>query len=267
MKALDDLGPQYARRAHLGDLHEVVHADAPEEAEARREAVDIQAGRDARADVLEAVGQRVAQLDIGGGAGFLHVVAADRNAVELRHFRGAVAENVADDVHRGPRRIDVGVADHELFQNVVLNGSAELRGRHALLFGRHDVEGHDGQHRAVHGHGNRHLAERDLVEEDLHVLDRIDGHAGLAHVARLRARCPNRSRDGWPGRRPPRGPSARPPGCGGKRRWTLRRWRSRRTGGWSTAAWRTWWNRGRAGKEATPAAYSRCSMAYRSSAV
>ena len=54
---------------------------------------------------------------------------------------------------------------------------------HALLLGRDDVERHDRQHGAVHGHRDRHLVERDLVEEDLHVLDRVDGHAGLADVA------------------------------------------------------------------------------------
>ena len=53
----------------------------------------------------------------------------------------------------------------------------------ALLLGRHDVAGEHGQHRAVHGHRHRHLVERDAVEEDLHVLDRVDGHAGLADVA------------------------------------------------------------------------------------
>ena len=128
MEALDDLGPQHARRAHLGDLHEVVHADAPEEAEARREGVDIEARLDAGADVFQAVGQRVAEFDVGGRAGFLHVVAADRDAVELRHVRRAVAEDVADDPHGRPRRIDVRVADHELFQNVVLNGAAQVLG-------------------------------------------------------------------------------------------------------------------------------------------
>ena len=53
----------------------------------------------------------------------------------------------------------------------------------ALLFGGDDVERHDGQDRAVHGHGDGHLVERDLVEENLHVLDGIDGDAGLADVA------------------------------------------------------------------------------------
>jgi hypothetical protein len=42
------------------------------------------------------------------------------------------------------------------------------------------------QHRddgAVHGHRHAHLAQRNAVEQDLHVLDRIDRHAGLADIA------------------------------------------------------------------------------------
>ena len=57
-------------------------------------------------------------------------------------------------------------------------------GGDALLFGGDNVERHDRQHRAVHGHRHRHLLERNAVEENLHVENRIDGHAGLAHVAR-----------------------------------------------------------------------------------
>ena len=48
---------------------------------------------------------------------------------------------------------------------------------------RDDVAGEHRQHRAVHGHRDGHLLERDAVEEDLHVLDRVDRHAGLADVA------------------------------------------------------------------------------------
>ena len=55
--------------------------------------------------------------------------------------------------------------------------------RHSLLLGRHDVHRHYRQHRAVHGHRHRHPLERDPVEQDLHVLDRVDGHPRLAHVA------------------------------------------------------------------------------------
>ena len=40
-EALDELRPEQARRAHLGDLHEEVHADRPEERQPRRELVDV----------------------------------------------------------------------------------------------------------------------------------------------------------------------------------------------------------------------------------
>ena len=56
--------------------------------------------------------------------------------------------------------------------------------RHALLFCRHDVACQHGQHRAVHGHRDRHLVERNLVEEDLHVLHRVNRYTGFAHIAR-----------------------------------------------------------------------------------
>ena len=92
-------------------------------------------------------------------------------------------EDVRDDLHRGRRRVDVRVPHHELFEDVVLDGPGELLERHALLLGSDDVEREDRQHRAVHRHRHAHLVERDPVEEDVHVEDRVDGHAGHAHVA------------------------------------------------------------------------------------
>ncbi|MNV29280.1 hypothetical protein D3C71_1205000 [compost metagenome] len=56
--------------------------------------------------------------------------------------------------------------------------------RDALLFCRHHIARQHGQHCAVHGHRYADLVQRDLVEQDLHVLDRVDCHPGLAHVAR-----------------------------------------------------------------------------------
>ena len=53
----------------------------------------------------------------------------------------------------------------------------------ALLLAGHDEAGQHRQHGAVHRHRDGDLLERDAVEEDLHVLDRVDGHAGLADVA------------------------------------------------------------------------------------
>ncbi len=179
----DDLGPQHAGGAHLGDFHEMVHADGPEKRQPGGKVIDVHPGIDARPQVFEPVGQRVGQFQIGRGAGFLHMVTRYADGVEAGHVPRGIAEYVGDDPHGHFRRIDVGVAHHEFLQDVVLDGAAEFFQFCALFQGGHNIKGHDGKDGAVHGHGNRHLVERDLVEQDLHVEDGIDGHAGLAHVA------------------------------------------------------------------------------------
>ncbi len=178
-----DAVPQHPAGAHLGDFQVEVHAHRPEEGQTAGEGVHIEAGGDAGAHVFHAVGQGEGQFDGLVGPGFLDVITRDGNRVELGHVLRGVAEDVGDDLHRRLGRIDIGVADHELLQDVVLDGAGQLFLGDALLFGGDDVAGQDGQHGAVHGHGNGNLVEGDAVEEDLHVLDGIDGHAGLADVA------------------------------------------------------------------------------------
>ena len=135
------------------------------------------------ADVFKPVGERVAELDIRRRSRLLHVVAGDAYAVEFRHVPRGVGEDVADDPHRRRRRVYVGVADHEFFQDVVLDGAGEHRFVDALFLGRDDVEGEDGKDRAVHRHGDGHLPERDAGEEYLHVEDGVDGDARLSDVS------------------------------------------------------------------------------------
>ena len=85
LERLDQLGPQEARGAELGHFHEEVHADAEEEREPRREGVDVEALGLGGADVFEPVGQREGQLLDQRRARLLHVIAGDRDRVELRH--------------------------------------------------------------------------------------------------------------------------------------------------------------------------------------
>ena len=210
----------------------------------RGEGVDGDAGLDPGPQVFEAVRQRVGQLQVGGRAGLLHVVARDGDRVELGHVRRGVLEDVRDDLHRGGRRIDVGVPHHVLLQDVVLDRPRELLRLHALLQGRDDVEGEHREHRAVHRHGNTDTIQRDAGEERLHVQDGIHGDARLAHVAHHPGVVAVVAPVGRPGRRPPTGRSAPRPGSAGKRRCFPWPWRTRRTGGSSTASGRTSWRRG-----------------------
>ena len=178
-----EIGPQQPCRAQLGDLHEEVHADAEEERQPRRERVHVEPAPQRGAHVLDAVGEGEGELLHRRRSRLLHVVAGDRDRVEARHLLRGEGDDVGDDAHRRLGGVDVGVADHEFLEDVVLDGAGERFRRHPLLLGRHDVHRHHRQHRAVHGHRHRHPVERNSVEEDFHVLDRVDGDTGLADVA------------------------------------------------------------------------------------
>ena len=184
VELLHQLRPEQACRAQLGDLHEKIHADRPEERQARREAVDIEAGFDAGTDIFDAIGERISEFEILRRAGFLHVIAGNRDRVELRHLLRRIGEDIRDDAHRRRGRIDVGVPHHEFFENVVLDRAGEFLRRNALFFGGDDEQREDRQHRAVHRHRHAHLVERDAGEQRAHVVDRVDRDAGHADIAR-----------------------------------------------------------------------------------
>ena len=112
----------------------------------------------------------------------MHVIAGDRNAVELGHIGAGVSDNVRNDPHRWFGRVDIGVADHELLKDVVLNGAVELGLRNPLLFTSDDEKRQDRNDRAVHRHRHRHLVQWNAVEQNFHVLDGIDGNARLANI-------------------------------------------------------------------------------------
>ena len=148
---LHKLCPQRPRRAKFGHLHVEVHRDAPKEGDAWRDVVDADgAGCDRRTHVLKAVRQREGELELRVCPGLLHVIARDGDRVELGHAPRRVSHDVGDDAHRRQRRVDEGVAHHELFQDVVLNRATQLRLVDALLLGGDDVHGNHRQHGAVH---------------------------------------------------------------------------------------------------------------------
>src|SRR3954462_7426150 len=96
VEGLEQLRPQQARGAHLRYFHEEVHADRPEERQTWRETIDVEASLDAGADIFDAVGERVGELEILRRAGFLHVIAGYRNRVEFRHPLRREGEDVGD---------------------------------------------------------------------------------------------------------------------------------------------------------------------------
>ena len=120
-EGVNKFSPQHTACTHFSDFHEVVFAHSPEEGQTRCELVDRQAMLGAGTQVFEAVSQCIAKLDVGGGAGFLHMITRNGDAVEFRHISRGIFKNIADDPHGSCRRIDVGVTNHEFFQNIILD--------------------------------------------------------------------------------------------------------------------------------------------------
>ena len=175
--------PKHACGTELRNFHKEVHANRKEERKATGEEINIESLGQRGADVFLAIGNREREFLNRGRSGFLHVVAGNRNRVELWHFIRRVIDDVGNDAHAWRRWIDVGVADHELFENVVLNGSGKKCPIDALLFTCDNKHGEDRNDGAIHGHRHAHLIERDFLEQDLHVFDRINRYAGLTDIA------------------------------------------------------------------------------------
>ena len=138
---------------------------------------------DRGADIFAAVGQREGELLHQSRARFLHVVAGNGDGVKTRHLPRRILDDVGDDPHRGLGRVDIGVADHELLEDVVLDRARQFGARATLFLAGDDEGGEDRDHRAVHRHRDGHLLQGNAVEQDLHVLDAVNCHARLADVA------------------------------------------------------------------------------------
>ena len=105
----------------------------------------------------------------------------------LRHFAGTELDHVDAEPHRGLGREDPFLLRDVLLEDVRLDRPAEAIVRDVLLVRDADVEPEEHRGGPVDGHGGGDLVERDAVEEELHVLQRVDGNAFATDLAeRLR---------------------------------------------------------------------------------
>ncbi len=178
-----DFGPDPAGGAEFGDFFEEVVVGVEEEGQARGEVVHFQAGFEGGFDVGDAVGQGEGDFLDGAGSGFADVVAGDGDGVPFGYVVFAVGEDVGDDPHGFLGGVDVGAAGHVFLEDVVLDRAGDFVGRDALFFCYGDVHAEQDGGGGVDGHGGGDFVERDAVEEDFHVGQRVDGNADFADFA------------------------------------------------------------------------------------
>ena len=127
--------------------------------------------------------ERERDLLNGRRTGFADVIAADRNRVPVGQLTLAEREDVGDQAQRMAWRIDIGAARHVFLQDIVLNRAGQFLQRHALAFRDRDVERQQHDRRRIDRHRRRDVAERNAVEERVHVFDRIDRHTDATNLA------------------------------------------------------------------------------------
>ena len=179
--------PHLAHRPELRVLLDEAHAGVDEERdppEDLREVRlrDLAAGLDLVED-RDRGRQRVGDLLHRGRPGLLQVVAADVGRVPARDLVDAEGDRVGDQPHRGPGREGVGPAREVLLDDVVLGRALERGAVDAVLVGDGDVEAEQPGGGRVDRHRGVHLAERDAVEERVHVALVDDRDADLADLA------------------------------------------------------------------------------------
>src|SRR5205823_14533361 len=178
-----DAGPKTARGAVLGDFFQKIVVSIEEKRKLRGKFIDAEAGLERRLDVGDSIGQSEGDFLDGGRTGFPDVIAGDGDGVPLGKMVAAPRENVRDDAHRGPHRIDVSAAGDVFLQNVILDGAGKSWQARALPFRDGYIEAEQDCGRGVDGHGGGDFFERNALEQSLHVFERIYGHANFADFA------------------------------------------------------------------------------------
>ena len=118
-----------------------------------------------------------------GTACFADVISRNRDRVPLRNILRAIRKDVGDQAHRRTWWVHVGTARDVFLQQVILNGAANRAGRNTLLFCNQFVHQQQDGTSGVDGHRRRHLVERQVLQQQTHVLQRVNGNTDLADFA------------------------------------------------------------------------------------
>ena len=178
-----DPGPQTAGRTELRDLLEEMVVRVEEEGQPLPEVVGREPGTDRGFAVRDSVGERERELLRSARSRLADVVPGDRDGVERREPLRAIGEEVGREPHRWARRKDVVATGDVLLQNVVLHGATQLLPRHALRVCNQLVEKKEKSRGSVDRHRRRDAVERDPLEQDFHVGERVDRDPGSPDLA------------------------------------------------------------------------------------
>ena len=175
--------PDAAGGAELGDFLEKVVVAVEEEGKSRRKLIDVQPPVLAPAHVFEPVRQRERELLDGCRTGLTDVVSRNADSVPAGHFAGTELDRVDDQPHGRFGRKDVLLLGDELFEDVVLKRARQIPAGDPALLRRCDVHRPDDGRRRVDRHGCGDRAERQTIEQGLHICERGNRNTALTELS------------------------------------------------------------------------------------
>ena len=175
-------GPDSSGGSYFADLFKELIVGVEEERQSWGKIVDIQATTHGRFDVLHAVAQRKSQLLDSGRTSFTYVVPGDRNTVPSRNMIHLMLDGVDHQLDGRLWRVDELILTVELFQNVVLQRSAEMVPRESLPTSHGEIHGPNHCCGPVDGLRDRDFVERNVGVQPLHVFDGVNGHTTPANL-------------------------------------------------------------------------------------
>ncbi len=178
-----DFGPDPPGGSVFGDLLKKIDMGVEKKGKAAGKIVHLETSFDAGLDIADPVCQRKSQLLHRRGAGLPNVVAADADGVPSGDLLGTILHGIHDQPDGGARGKHERLLGDELLEHVVLDRAPDLLPTDPLLFRYGDVHGQKNRRRGVDGHGGGHFVQGDSLKKDFHVLQRVNGHPALPHLA------------------------------------------------------------------------------------
>ena len=178
-----DPRPQAAGRSEFGDLLQKIHVHVKEEGETGSKLINCQPFAQHCFHVCDAVGQGEGYLLDRRTACLAHVVAADADGIPAGHVLLAKRDDVGGDPQGRLGRVNVRTPGHVLLEKVVLQSSLQLSGFHSLALGHRNHHAEQCGGRSVNRHRDADLVQRNLVQQNLHVLQGRDGHPDPSHFS------------------------------------------------------------------------------------
>lgn len=182
IKLINDEWKEKERREKIGNLNEEINEDGEEERKKEWKIIEIEEIIERRKKILEKVGKCEGKIMKKCRERIMNVIEGDGNGVEIRNLMRSIGDDVRNDKNGGLRRIDIGVEENEIIENVVMNGEGKMWEGKEMLLEREDEIGKDRDKRKVNGNGKGNILKRNEIEKDFNVIEGVDRKEGIEEI-------------------------------------------------------------------------------------